>query len=194
MQYYTLELHKPSQELCIIVTPFGKYKFKQLPMGLKSTPDFDQQVMEEVLCNIKDTGVHINNIGVFSFNWERHISLLDKISHWLEANRLTVNPLECKQAIQETDWIGYWLTPTGLKPWHKKLMVLQMQKPIKPITNVWLPLWCQPLPLSVALVRTYPCTSLQWIWKENALLNTQNGSCLQAYKSTYGTRLPPCLS
>ncbi len=119
MQYYTFELDEPSQELCVIVMPFGKYKNKCLPMGLKCAPNFAQQVMEEVLCNVKDTSIYLDNIGAFSFNWEHHMLLLYKIRHWLEANGFTVNPLKSEWAIQETDWLCYWLTPTVLKPWHK---------------------------------------------------------------------------
>ncbi len=78
MQYYTLELHKPSQELCIIVTPFGKYKYKLLPMGLKWVPDFAQQVMKEVLCDVEDTSVYLDVISAFSFTWEHHMFLLNK--------------------------------------------------------------------------------------------------------------------
>ncbi len=83
MQYYTFALDKPSQEFCVIATPFGKYKYKCQPMGLKCALDFAQQVMEEVLHDVNNTGNYLDNISAFFFTWEHHIKLLDEIHHQL---------------------------------------------------------------------------------------------------------------
>ena len=57
MQYFTFELDTDSQKFCVISTPFGLYKYKRLPMGVKQLSDIAQEVMENLFCDLDNVEV-----------------------------------------------------------------------------------------------------------------------------------------
>jgi hypothetical protein len=76
MQYYTLELDDQSKDFCTIATAFGKSKYNRLPMGLKCSPDYTQEVMKNIFHYVEDTEVYIDDIYAFSHSWDDHMALM----------------------------------------------------------------------------------------------------------------------
>lgn len=67
-----------AKDLCTIVTPFGKYRYRHLPMGLKNSPDVAQSIMEEILGDL-DVEVYIDDITVFSKDYDEHMEKVNEV-------------------------------------------------------------------------------------------------------------------
>ena len=100
MQYYTFELDDERKDMCTLVTPFGRYKYNRLPIGLKYSPDFAQEVMKNIFRHLVDTDIYIDDFGAFYSSWTAHIKLLDEILCILKDNRFTVNLLKCEWSVK----------------------------------------------------------------------------------------------
>jgi hypothetical protein len=113
MQYYTFELTDRPKDLCVVITPFGKFQYNKAPMGVKQYPDFGQEIIEDIFHDIKE--VYIEDIGIFGNSQEHMFTIQDDVLHHLEEKGFTVNPFKCEWMVRETNWLGHWLTPKGLK-------------------------------------------------------------------------------
>ena len=112
MQYYTFELDEATSELCTITTPFGNFRYLRAPIGIHNSPDFAQVEMEKVLHGLTTVEVYIDNVAIFGTGtYDEHMKDVAEVLKRLQAAGFKVNPLKCEWAVQETDFLGYWLTP-----------------------------------------------------------------------------------
>ena len=108
MQYYTLNWMKNLETYALLS---GLYRYVQLPMGVSESPDITQEFMENLLRDLLEgIAVYINDILVTNHDWSSHLILLDKVLSQLKDTGFSVNPLKCERAVNETDFLGDWMT------------------------------------------------------------------------------------
>ena len=90
MCYYTFELDEASRNLCVIVTPFGKFRYKRLPMGVSQAPDLCQEIMESIFNDMAEVEVFLDDIGIFSNDFVTHMRTIRKVLGRLQDNGFTV--------------------------------------------------------------------------------------------------------
>lgn len=134
MQYYTFVLDKESSNLCVFSTPFGKYRFKRLPMGFVMSSDWAQAAMEETLQDIlSKIECYMDDILCTDKDWDNHLVHIDTILDRLASSGFTVNPEKCTWAASEVEFLGFQLTPDGPKPQKKRIEpILAMAPPDTP--------------------------------------------------------------
>ncbi|CAJ1944709.1 unnamed protein product [Cylindrotheca closterium] len=132
IMYYSFELDDESKELCMVVTPYGKYQYQQMAMELKPAPDVAQCYIEKTLHGLKeqDVEVYINDVGLFSNSYEEHMQFIKTVVKRLQEAGFKIKPLKCEWCVQETNFLGHWLTPEGVIPCKKKVdAILKMNAP-----------------------------------------------------------------
>jgi hypothetical protein len=48
-------------------------------MGVKQSPNFAQEVMENLFCDMTNIEVYIDNIRIFAQSWEHHQTIVAKV-------------------------------------------------------------------------------------------------------------------
>ncbi len=139
MQYYTFALDKESANLCVINTPFGLFCYNRLPMGVTVAPGFAQQIMVSIFEDLPEVDVYLDDVGIFNNDWDSHLASLRLVLGLLEDNGFTVIPLKCEWGgVQETDWLGLWITPLASNPGPRRLLPFNVCKPL-PILRSFAP-------------------------------------------------------
>jgi len=127
MGYYHIALSPEAADMCTIITEFGKFRYKRLPMGVSCSPDIFQAKIYELLGDIEGTKAYIDDILVIKKGtFDEHLVQLDTIFDRCQKVGLKINAEKCRFGLNKIDYLGYMVTPEGIKPNPKKTRLLKL--------------------------------------------------------------------
>ena len=74
MGYYSICLSEEASKICTITTPFGKYEYLRLPMGVSVAPDIFQERISELFFDMEQVGTFMNDLLVVSHRHTKNTS------------------------------------------------------------------------------------------------------------------------
>lgn len=130
MGYFQMSLTHESQQLTAFNTPFGRYKYLRLPMGISVAPELYQRAMTELMAGLDGVEVIMDDILIHAPTIEIHNQRLEKVLKRCRENNLKLNPEKTKLCRNEVEYIGHRLTSDGVKIGEDKVKaVVQMKEP-----------------------------------------------------------------
>ncbi|KAE8217688.1 hypothetical protein CF319_g8282 [Tilletia indica] len=119
-------------------TRFGLYEYKVMPFGLTNAPAAFQSFIQHVLRRWLDTHVvvYLDDILLFSRSEEEHTELLRDVFQALSDAGLFANPKKCEFFVQQTEFLGFILSTTGLAPDPSKLDTIRAWPTPRSVTDV----------------------------------------------------------
>jgi hypothetical protein len=92
--------------------------------------------MEGVLRDIPNVLVYINDLLVHMDTHEKHLEVVDKVLARLHKNHLKINLEKYVFGNKEVSYLGFTLTPEGIKPGMSKLKAIKDAKPPTDIKTI----------------------------------------------------------
>ena len=131
MGYYHIPLDLHSQKLCTTVLPWGKFRYKRLPMGVHNSPDIFQQIINDLLGDLGYVSTYLDDILILSDGtFEDHMTKLMVVLRRLDQANFRANVRKCFFAQTELDYLGYHITRKGIQPQTKKVeAILRLKAP-----------------------------------------------------------------
>ena len=121
MGYYHIRLDPDAQRICTLILPWGKYKYLRLPMGLSGSPDIFQDRMTNLVGDLEYARAYLDDLLCLTCDtFQDHLNKLDVLLSRLQKSGLKVNAQKSVFCTDQIEYLGFYITPDGIKPVDKK--------------------------------------------------------------------------
>ena len=116
--FWQVPMENSSKEKTAMITPDGVFHWKVMPFGLCNAPATFQRLMDVVLTGLKwkECLVYLDDVLVFSKDWQEHLVHLRHIFERLEEAHITLKLSKCEFAKKEIQFLGHIVREQKILP------------------------------------------------------------------------------
>ncbi|XP_022783269.1 uncharacterized protein K02A2.6-like [Stylophora pistillata] len=114
--FWQVKLATYSNKLATFNTPFCRYSYTRLPVGIASAPAVFQNVMSHLFQDIKGVEVTVDDLVVWGKDVEQHDVRLRQVLDRCRERNLKLNREKCHFRVSEVHYVGHVLSADGVKP------------------------------------------------------------------------------
>ena len=126
--YRHVALDHESSLLCTFNTPFGRYRLKRLPFGVKLSQDIFQRKLDEVYKDVPNIMGIADDIMVCGSTESEHDQAFCKTLEATRKHNVSLNSEKLQFKQTEVDFFGHVLTENGIQPAREKLEAIRNMK------------------------------------------------------------------
>ncbi len=128
--FHQICLAEESKKLTTFLTPFGRYYFNRLPMGITSAPEHFQSQMREILADCENVCL-MDDILVWGATESEHDKNLAKVLEKLRAANVTLNAEKCRFRQSSIKFLGHFISKGQIAVDPEKIQALSEMTPPK---------------------------------------------------------------
>lgn len=113
-----IKVAEDSIQKLTMATPWGCYSFKVMPFGIVNGPVTFSRAIYMAFQGYLDgfVSTYIDDITVYSQDWESHLVHLKKVLQRLREVQMILKPSRCCFAKPEVEVLGFLVSENGIKP------------------------------------------------------------------------------
>ena len=125
--YHNIPIREADRDKTAFITRRGCFRYRVMPFGLTCAPSVFQRLMDLVLCGLtyETCLVYLDDIIVFSRDFESHLQRLREVFLRLRAANLKVHIKKCSLFQRRVNFLGHVLTETGIEVQPEKVETVQ---------------------------------------------------------------------
>nr|GFB85840.1 reverse transcriptase domain-containing protein [Tanacetum cinerariifolium] len=130
--YHQIQLAEADEEKTAFHTGQGVYCYTKMPFGLKNAGATYERLMDKAFKSQmgKNIEVYVDNLVVKSHTEAEMVRDIEETFQTLRKINMKLNPKKCSFGLAEGVFLGYVITPEGIKPClDKTTAVLQLPSP-----------------------------------------------------------------